>query len=108
MSLVRYRPSPLAPIKTLGLSTLLPALKQTAGPPAPSSPSRPISVLLTQRGGIARRTDSETVLNRGPVSLLQRNPGTEKWSNQCRVSNSPCVTDRPPQRCPPGSAVRRV
>lgn len=37
MSLVRYRPLPLAPIKTLALSTWL---KQTAGLPGPSSLSR--------------------------------------------------------------------
>lgn len=84
MGLVRYRPLPLTPIKTLGLSTRLPALKQTAGPLSPSSLSltlarrwisHPISVLLWERyawchcgGQTERRSWTE------PVSLLQWNP----------------------------------
>ncbi|KAJ4933968.1 hypothetical protein JOQ06_006776, partial [Pogonophryne albipinna] len=62
--------------------------------------SRPTSVLLTQRENRSEDRQRDSV-GPEPVNLLRRKPSVRKWNNQRRVSNSPCVTDSPPQRCLP-------
>lgn len=104
MSLVRNRPLPLTPIKTLGLSTWLTVLKQTAGPLGPSSltpsevyhpmpnqfPAEPAGDTLVLTGEDRQKDSLE-------LSLLATHSGTQPRKmeqSKTNVIQSPC--DRQP------------
>lgn len=94
MSLVRYRPLPLTPIKTLGLSTWLPALKQTAGPPGPSSlslspnqcPADPVGDTLVLIGEDRRRD----VFGPGPLATYSETQHGKMEQSRPSVKQSLC------------------
>lgn len=94
MSLVRYRPLPLTPIKTLGFSAWLPALKQTAGSrraPSPSpnrrfaTPAGAAVVLVAEDRERERKRQSRT----GPVSLPRWNPARKNGAIKAECQTIP-------------------
>lgn len=99
MSLVRCRPLPLTPIKTLGLSTWLPALKQTAGLQGPSSLSLSAGVESLAQSVSCWPSGSDACPHwggqtegpswTGPVSLLQWNPAQKNWAIKAKCQTIP-------------------